>query len=357
MSGSRHVRPGRALTHQLLLPGKVRLARFLEWLLDTILDAVVPYRLLARFPLHRARVSRAFYFDYVMNQKLQRVQLLHKLRAAGVIKPRCVKAWWSRGLRNFGDELTGFILAGVAGLDCVFDQGKDFVAVGSVVRHANSNSLVWGSGIIKQSERISSRPTCLAVRGPLTRSHVLSQGLNCPEIYGDPAMLIPLFFRPRITQPECPALVVPHFKHDSLLYKLSGLDYLDIRVANIADIEAVINKICSARTVLTSSLHVFIICVAYHVPVTVFQLEGVSIGGDNVKFSDFCLGVGLEPVPIHTIPRLTEDTARELIERRGVHMAQWSPEPLLRALYGVYPTPYLAGLLRNIDKNAAIAAG
>ena len=69
-------------------------------------------------------------------------------------------------------------------------SGK-LIVVGSVLQHLNQNDLVWGGGAIDQNH-ISARPEkVFAVRGPLTRHELLSKGIECPAIYGDPALLMP----------------------------------------------------------------------------------------------------------------------------------------------------------------------
>jgi len=286
----------------------------------------------------------------LLTKKLQRIQLLYRMRSIGETKPQQIKAWWSRGLRNFGDELTAYILAEIAVLDCVFDRSKAFVAMGSVIRFANDSSTVWGSGIIRSAEHIDAQTTCLAVRGPITRARLLSQGTECPEVYGDPAMLIPLFYQPKSMISKSSILVAPHIKHDFLLNVYSDFDYLNVSVSNIADIEKCLDKICSANNVVTSSLHVFIICVAYGIPVTIFQLDEFSIGGDNIKFDDFCYGVGMEPVKICTVTSLTEQTILNLAEMCKLHTIQWSPIPMLRALYNLYPTDRLAHCIKKASR-------
>jgi hypothetical protein len=224
------------------------------------------------------------------------------------------------------------VLSGIANVDCIYDSKQPFVAIGSTLRLVRENSVVWGSGIIRSNEDLPSRPRILAVRGPKTRERALASGAYCPAIYGDPGMLLPLIYRPSKEVVGSRVVIAPHFMHERIPIPQNVCTRVSLRAGSIGDIEQVIDTLVGAGIVLTSSLHVFIVCVAYGVPVTVFQIEGVTIGGDNVKFIDFCLGVGMDPVRIKYVEALTPHAIDELIQQAQIYVPRWSPLKLLKSL-------------------------
>lgn len=70
-----------------------------------------------------------------------------------------------------------------------------------------NSSVVWGTGIhfiediIKVANDKNSRLLDIrAVRGPLTKRALEMAGYICPNIFGDPAILMPLIYTPKVTQ-------------------------------------------------------------------------------------------------------------------------------------------------------------
>lgn len=328
---------------------KSALKNRIERSVDCILDYGVPYRLLAKTKLRTCRVPAGVPLHYVVNQKIQRLQIIDMLNQMGIARPKRIKAWWSRGLDNFGDELLAYLLARLAGIECVFTHNKAFIAIGSIVRFATDRSIVWGSGIIRADETITGKPKCLAVRGPLTRDKLLSYHVPCPAVYGDPAMLFPLIYTPKRRPADKAALIVPHFKHTDLIPLYPDFDYRPLHLTSLYDIEPIIDDIASARCVVTSSLHAFIFCVAYGVPVAVFKLDSKGIGGDNIKFDDFCAGVGLEPLTIHALEQADQGSLSHLVEAAKLYTPDWSPKPLLQSLMEAYSTDTLQGRLDQLS--------
>lgn len=317
----------------------------IEFLFDglfAILFFLFANSLIYRLPIERWKVGDWFFFDYVLNQKIQRLQLLKWSWQAGNPTPRKFRIWWARSKsNNFGDNLTPYLLTHIANLDCAFDRNRPAVGIGSIVRFARDYSYVWGSGIIRSNETIPTRPTCLSVRGPLTREKVLQAGGKCPEIYGDPAMLLPLFYKPKLLPNRHPVTIAPHYKHSFLARKTVQHNYVDVVARNVRAIENVIDQIANSDKVITSSLHVFILCVAYGVPVALFRLEEKSIGGDDIKFKDFCLGVNAKPVEMVSVREFSKTVIAGLIRGAKRVPHTWDPKPTLESLNSYLQSDYL----------------
>ena len=73
-----------------------------------------------------------------------------------------------------------------------------FMVIGSIIGWMTyKDSIIWGSGMREPDNPLPAIPRkVLAVRGPLTRKYLISQGVECPEIYGDPALLLPKIYPP-----------------------------------------------------------------------------------------------------------------------------------------------------------------
>lgn len=239
--------------------------------------------------------------------------------------------------QNLGDELNFYIVKtltnkSVFNLPYIYYSGENFIVIGSVVDIiTNKNSVIWGAGAMYGGERIlKEKPKkVLAVRGPLTRDYLLSQGVDCPEIYGDPALLLPTIYQPNVTK-KYRLGVIPHYidfdsNYLSLLREDSEVKI--IRLRGYQDWKHVINEICECEFIVSSSLHGLIISDAYNIPNKWIKLSGRIMGGD-FKYMDYFMSVKRkDQQPIIVQDALTKEFLLQFKELYAP--IEWTPEKLL----------------------------
>lgn len=162
--------------------------------------------------------------------------------------------------------------------------------IGSVIQFLTADAVVYGSGFLFEyvAEQFAKKKLKLdvrAVRGPLTRAKLEEIGYTVPEIYGDPAILLPVFYSPLIAEHKKDFLVIPHWKTVDKYIKM-GYPVLSPLTD---DWKNFINEIASARLIISSSLHGVIIAEAYGVPAIL--LDEVE-KGNLFKYEDYFLSTG-----------------------------------------------------------------
>ena len=238
---------------------------------------------------------------------------------------RCIviNSWvdehWIDGVRprNFGDDINKYLIEELTGCFVIFDHtfswnrlfgGKNFLCIGSILEsHCNRHSVVWGSGAMYGDRALAEHPLQVcAVRGPLTRQYLLSQGVNCPEVYGDPALLLPRIYSPE-RKIKYRIGVIPHvLDADNEILQRALADQKNICVIdleNYDDWHHVVDQIVACEMVVSSSLHGIIVSDAYGVPNCWVEFSD-RVQGAGFKFRDYYLSGGIEGVePI----RISED--------------------------------------------------
>jgi pyruvyltransferase len=173
------------------------------------------------------------------------------------------------------------------------------MAIGSILGGANSRAEVWGSGLVDEGHRLLKPPRAIyAVRGPLSRDLLIKQGINCPEVYGDPSLLLPRFFNPEVVKSHKVG-IIPHFSDKGHSWVENHRN--DPRVL-IIDIESgignFVRSVKSCEMILSSSLHGLICADAYGIPNAWIKLSDILLGG-SFKFRDYRLSImAKEPMPI-----------------------------------------------------------
>lgn len=195
------------------------------------------------------------------------------------------------------------------------------LCIGSILeRNKRSHRLrpgdihVWGTGTRGEKGLKHLRTAIIhAVRGPLTRKRLMADGVNCPEVYGDPATLLPRFFKKPESKPY-KVSVVPHYAdvghcRDWILF--NGLPDRVHVVDVLEPIERVAEQIAGSEYVVASSLHGLIVADAYRVPNVRIRFSANIAGGD-FKFNDYFLSVDRELTPpVDSSQRVSLDFLRD----------------------------------------------
>ncbi|MET0839303.1 MAG: polysaccharide pyruvyl transferase family protein [Marmoricola sp.] len=204
-----------------------------------------------------------------------------------LVDGRVPLVWWT-DTPNFGDLLSPWLVGRMSERPVVFapPRGPSHVAVGSVVTRARAGSVVWGSGSFgtERQSLFSTSADYRAVRGPLTRSRLHDLGIHCPPVYGDPALLVPLWYWPEVERTHDVGIVIRHSEH-----RWRDLDQDDsVKVIDFgsSDIETVLREILSCRRIISSSLHGLVIADAYGIPNAWLGTEG-RVGGSRPNGGEF----------------------------------------------------------------------
>jgi hypothetical protein len=183
------------------------------------------------------------------------------------------------GSANFGDEIGPMLVRALAPADA-HGSGR-LLSVGSVIHFGGRGDVVWGAGINGKVRQTLQHPLDVrAVRGPLTRTVLQGHGLEAPDVFGDPALLMPRLFEvPVGTRRD--VLVMPNLNEQD---RVAG----DRVVSPLGDPIAIAAEIRGAGMVVASSLHALVIADAYGVPARPLVPEAEHA----FKYLDYYAGTG-----------------------------------------------------------------
>ena len=183
---------------------------------------------------------------------------------------------------------------------------KHLFTVGSGGLRSFQNATIWGTGIMydglkgcwfeKHWDADHRHLDIRAVRGPLTRDVFLKIGHQCPEVYGDPGILMPLIYQPDYQVVErCSRdyAIIPQYTTENEVRKY----FLDDKIIsmNSNDYKSVIDKIVTCKKVYSSSLHGIILAEAYGVPAIFYRGVGSVV---DFKYKDYYASTGRYNVPM-----------------------------------------------------------
>ena len=140
---------------------------------------------------------------------------------------------------------------------------KHLFTVWSAGLRSFQNATMWGTGIMydclhggwweKFWDANHRKLDIRAVRGPLSREVFLKLGHSCPEVYGDPAILMPLLYNPLPSVEKTDYCVIPQYVTETEVRRYIPAE--KIISMNTEDYKGVIDRICSCQKVYSSSLH------------------------------------------------------------------------------------------------------
>ncbi|MBR6736874.1 MAG: polysaccharide pyruvyl transferase family protein [Clostridia bacterium] len=196
--------------------------------------------------------------------------------------------------QNIGDSLSPIIVEYMKkekgiNKDIAALRTTNLLAVGSIIGATYQNSVVWGTGLLKGNRKYWWRSVrkldIRAVRGPETRDTLIKNGYNCPEVYGDPAIILPLIYTPKDTEKEYDYKVVPNYIF------LDGQDCILSPLTN--DWKSFVDELVKCKLVISSSLHGIILAESYGIPAIMLKSSL-----DTFKFRDYYYSTGRFDIPI-----------------------------------------------------------
>lgn len=211
--------------------------------------------------------------------------------------------WWRpNDCLNAGDELSFTLVKSIlnaTGTNVYTSSfSKQLFCIGSVLHFAKTGSCIWGTGLNGKVSKDKIKFETLdvrAVRGPLTQKFLIERGIDVPNVFGDPGILVPYFYPKSLflTQNDPKPLLIPHFRED--LTKIAQPSGFELGTAKCTA-EEFISQIVNASEVVTGSLHGLIIAHAYGIPA---KLVLPSSDETEFKYLDYAQGIGLSNLKIY----------------------------------------------------------
>lgn len=219
--------------------------------------------------------------------------------------------WWhteyGSDIQNLGDRISEIVFNYLCKLnnidkDKIINKTKHLYAIGSILFFENQDATVWGTGCMHEisvnfntvlHQKYMRHLDVRAVRGPKTREELIKLGIQCPEIYGDPAILMPLIYKP-MKKSNVQTILIAHYKD---MFNLDTTEYPNVQVLDMLtnNWKEKIDIISSAQLVVSSSLHGLVIAESYKVPAILLQPE---FENDLFKYEDYYLGTGRAEYPM-----------------------------------------------------------
>ena len=211
-------------------------------------------------------------------------------------KRKSVNINYCHDFKNIGDNISPVIVKYAAGLygikpDKEVSETRHLYAVGSIITAGAQDCTVWGSGLLntKILYRLKHRKIKIqAVRGPLSRVILLDQGFQAPEVYGDPAILMPFIYNPEVEK-KYKVSVITHMDEKM---ECPSVSFHRIKITT-DDYKFFVEEIKASELIISSSLHGIIFAEAYGIKAVL-----LNPGSDLFKYYDYYFSTKRYTFPI-----------------------------------------------------------
>jgi pyruvyltransferase len=250
-----------------------------------------------------------------LDSKARVSRLIRPLQKLGLTN-RSNLFWYGFQPYNFGDWIGPYLFKAFTGRDPLFcypaptGRCRVQISAGSILRYITRPDVaeVWGSGVITRDETFARPLKIYSVRGPHSQARCHAQGYACPDVFGDPGILMPQVYKPARPLTHRVGLV-PHYRDiDDVRAACAGRD--DLLIIDVrCPVETVIDDVLSCEGIVSSSLHGLIMAHAYGRPAAWVEFSD-RVNGDGVKFHDHFSSGGisalLEPERIGMSPTVAQ---------------------------------------------------
>lgn len=249
----------------------------------------------------KKKLMKSTFFMYLTKLKNRNKKILNQKERK--INKNCVNLhWWSMKRKdkkeNLGDYLSYVIVQEMLKkkkikLDTSVSKTKHLYGIGSIIQGGAQNATIWGSGLKNGNKdfnwlvRLTRKLDVRLVRGPETRNALINNGYKCPEKYGDPALIMPLIYKPKNVKKTKDYLVILH--HET---NLEIKDYLSPICVGYKEF---IDELCTAKLVISSSLHGIILAETYGIPAVLLMDKETN---NMFKYNDYYHSTGRYSYPI-----------------------------------------------------------
>ncbi|UAB84828.1 polysaccharide pyruvyl transferase family protein [Zunongwangia sp. SCSIO 43204] len=252
---------------------------------------------------------------------------------------------------NWGDDINFILGEKLSGKKVIpyqysiIKNHTNYLFIGSIIQwYCNSKSIIWGSGLIDDVKSLPKPKKVLAVRGPLTRNALIKCGIDCPEVYGDPAMLLPLIYNPKREILYKIGIILHYSERENFEFVVpKGYTKSDVLLIDIGEYGKwtdFLDKVISCEIILSSSLHGVIVSEAYNIPNLWTCFDHDSFKRKTFKYIDFYMSINKDFIvkPYKYDNLVTEDNLVEFVNdlwRPGI----FDLNPLINACPFKFPYP------------------